>query len=351
MERIPNRDEESAPQEANPLESQDFILENEPCYGAVKSLLAKSEFSRSGTESANCTIEREGERFTIEVIESEKDPAINNVCRMLKKTFGVEEVDPPKVTREAVEGYSPDWDVRYPKYRIITIKDERGRLVSVFTGAQLDVLNKNGQPTEESVYSVGYAATSPKLRQRGLAREAYTSALIDASKQARSEGKSLKFAIGECTHTSEKFWNDVGWKRIYAKTGEKKYAELKYIQPALDFDEETGKPAKDAGECAEHLMVDSFGHNPPSVEELKKLHEALLHYNGDWPDAAFESPKAHETHIKYMDGFKRKFKSFLDAHSSLIFLDAENREKAKKAGVKITEYKAADRVEAGEEDF
>jgi hypothetical protein len=305
------------------------ILENEPVWESISRLQKESSFERSDNHSANCEIECEGKKFRIEVIERGDDPRIEKVHRLFKKTFGVEEIDPLKMTREAVDGYSSDWNEHFPKYRIVTIKDERDRIVSVFTGAQLDVLNDQGEETGETVSSVGYAVTSRTARQKGLAREAYISALIDASKQSREGGKTLKYAIGECTYTSEKFWNSVGWRRVYAKTGENEFTELKYIQPALDFDEKNGKPTEDAGECPEHLMVDCFGINPNS-EELKRLHDALLHYNGDWPESALESKEAHKTHFNYMQNFKGKMSSYLRDNNQLIFLDALGRENAKK---------------------
>jgi hypothetical protein len=340
-------------------EQNEIIIESQPAWKTIEKLQGESPFERSDRHSASCTIESEGKKFTIEVIESSEDPRIDNICRMLRNTFSAAEVDPPKVTREAVDGYSKDWDTKFPKYRLIEIRRENGKLACVFTGAQLDVLNENGEPTGEAVYSVGYAATSSDVRQHGLAREAYISALIDASKEARAEGKTLKYAIGECTYTSEKFWNNVGWKRIYAKTGEKELTELEYIQPGLDFDESTGQPIliedEDGQlkrpECPEHLMVDSFSQNPPDTKELARLHEALLHYNGDWPPSAFETPEAHQTHVAYMAGFKEKMASYLNQHSELAFLTATERESMKAEGIKIREYKKADNGDAGKEDF
>jgi len=332
------------------IQEESEILENEPSWNTISRLQDESPFERSDKYSANCEIECEGKKFRIEVIEKGDDPRINNVHRLLKKTFGAEEVDPPKVTREAVDGYSPDWDMYFPKYRIVIVKDELDRIISVFTGAQLDILDEKGNPTGETVYSVGYAVTSTTARQKGLAREAYISALIDASKEAKRQGKILKYAIGECTYTSEKFWNSVGWRRVYVKTGDNEFTELRYVQPALDFNEETGKPSEDAGECPEHLMIDCFGMNP-SAEELKRLHDALLHYNGDWPEAAFKDKKAYHIHINYMQKFKDKMSSFLREHDQLVFLDIEGRESAKKNGFKIKEHKAADRGDAGKEDF
>jgi hypothetical protein len=168
-------------------------------------------------------------------VEDGKDPVLSEVQELLEKTFGPEEVDPEEIMRSSVDGLTP-WGTEDDRYRIVLVRNQEKKLVSLFAGAQLELLDEKGNPINESVYFGGYAVTLPGKRQKGLAREAYASAIIDATKQARSEGKTLKFAIGECTSSSENFWNKVGWKRIYAKDrGSKEYSELRYIQPALEF--------------------------------------------------------------------------------------------------------------------
>lgn len=342
MGEIQRRGEETTPE---------ALLENEPAWQMIERLQKESKYERSDTHSANCTIECEGKKFRIEVIESREDPSLSEVQQIMLDTFGEEEVEDEEVMRSSIAGKTK-WGTDDSLYRIVTMRDEQEKIVSIFTGSQLEMLDEEGEPNGESVYFVGYAATTPEAQQKGLAREAYISAMIDAAKQARTSGNTLKFAIGECTHTSEEYWNKVGWKRIYAQKGEeKKYVELKYIQAALDFDPETGKIADDAGEAPEHLMIDSFGRMPPNKVDIKKAYEALTYFCVDWPREAFTSDKAHKTQQKYLEKIKTKFNKSIDSATRFIFLDKENREKAKKQGVKITEHTAADKQETGEEDF
>ncbi|HCC59898.1 MAG: hypothetical protein A2402_00715 [Candidatus Staskawiczbacteria bacterium RIFOXYC1_FULL_37_43] len=337
-------------EEVQPEQSVE-LSEEQSVWKTIKQMQEGSEFKRSDGISANCEIESEGKKFRIEVIEDGKDPALSEVQELLEKTFSEEEVDSEEILRSSVDGVTP-WDTEDTNYRIVTVRDEKGKLVSVFGGAPLDCQNEKGEPTGEQVYYVGYAASARGSRKKGLAREAYISALIDATKRAGEESKQLKFAMGECTHTSEKFWNNVGWKRIYAQTGDKKqYTELPYIQPALDFDEKTGEIAEGASECPEHLMIDSFGRMPPSKEDVKGAYDSMLHFCADWPEEAFENPQAFEVNKKYMAGVRAEFHEFLDKTDKLIYLDAENRKKAKKTGVKIRNHTDADRRDAGKEDF
>ncbi len=274
-----------------------------------------------------------------------------DACIQEKQSTGKEEVDPEEILRSAVDGITP-WDTPDSKYRIITIRNEKGELVTVRAGSVLDLLDEEGQLTGEMTYFVGYAVTDPKFRQKGIAREAYISALLDAAKDAESQGKKLKFAIGECAYTSEKFWNSVGWRRLYSQIGDKKeYSELKYIQPGLDYEEDTGELTENAGKVPEHLMVDSFGQASITKEELKKAYEAMLHYNVDWPEQAFSNKEAWITHKEYIDNIKEDFKELLDDGGKLIFLSAEDREKAKSLSVTVYEHTEADHGNADKEDF
>jgi hypothetical protein len=176
--------------------------------------------------------------------------------------------------------------------------------------------------------------------------------LVDATKEAQSEGRTLKFAIGECTSTSEKYWNSVGWKRAYGKTEkENEYKEIEYVQPALDFDEDTGKIAEDAGEAPEHMMIDNFGSATITKADIVRSCKAFTDYNIEWPREAFNSDEAHATQKAYLDSYNAGFANMVNSGGELIFLSQQERKDAKKEGLKIKEYKAADHGEAGKEDF
>ena len=348
---ILEREPQHCKHDQNPSECEACVLEQQPSWETIKKIRGKSEFKRSNEFSVNCEIELSGEKFKIETIEDGKSPVISDVQKMLEKTFSAEELDSEEVLRSAVDGKTSQ-GTESERYRIITVHNEKNELVAFITGSQLALLAETGESTKESVYYVGYVITDKKTRQKGLAREAYVSALIDATKDARLQGNKLKFVIGEGASSAEKFINSFGSKRLYVQTGVKKeYTELKYIQPALDFDENTGEISKGAGEVPEHLMIGGLGQGSPTKEDVKKTYEAMMRFNSELPEEAFNNKGAHENQKKYIADIKEKFKSFLDNNGQLIFLDAENRKKAKEEGVVIHEHKKADHGKTGEEDF
>lgn len=325
--------------------------ENQPVWRTIEILKERSKFHRAEENFPTGFIEIGDKRFQIESVESGADPVLRDVQNLFEKTFGAEEVDREDVLRNAIDGKSP-WGTPGIKYKIFTLKDSEGRLVSTLTGAQLDLLDAKGKPSGETAFFIGYAVTEKDIRQSGLARELYISALMRIAAEAEAQGKKLKFAVGECKYQSERFWNSVGWKRAYAQTGDKKeYSELKYIQPALDFNEETGEVAADAGTAPEHLMVDAFGAEPPDKEAALKAVQAIYNYNNVWPREAFSNEMAYEKHLKHTEDLEREMKEFLDGSGQLIFLDFTSRQKARVAGVKIHEHIEADRGETGKEDF
>ncbi len=332
--------------------TQEAAPEKTPAEQDIERLIAQSKFKRLHPDSPSTQIEVGERRFTIESLEQSDHPDLSQVQGLFEKTFGAAEVDPEEILRSSVEGKTPEGFEDIPQ-RIHVIKDEKGVVVSTVTGGLLDLMDEEGLPTNKLMFMVAYAVTDPNARQGGLAREAYISAILDAAKSAKAEGKELVFAAGECTSTSEKFWNTVGWKRAYIAEGDdkKSYSEVEYVQPALDFDVETGAPAKNAGEAAEHFMVDSFGPHTPTKEAIFKAVQAFYQWNSRWDERSFTSPEAQAKHVQYVDEIENEFKRKLSAGGQLIFLDQANREKARQSGVSIKEYTAADHVEGGPEDF
>lgn len=325
----------------------------QPAIATVERLAAQSRFKRSTLDSPNAEVEIGEKKYKIEQIESKEHPDLAKVQALLERTFGKEEVDPEEIMRNAVEGTTAWGTEDITKYRIYVLKDEKGEVQSLIAGGLLELQDESGRETDESMFMIGYAVTNPDARQGGLAREAYISAIIGATQDAQHKGKKLGFAAGECTYTSERFWNSVGWKRPYGQVGEDKrsYEELRYIQPALDFEKSSGKEAADAGEAPEHLMIDSFGHQPPTKEQILETVDAFYRWCNKWPREAFDSDEAYQTHLHYVDGIKAGFKQQLDSLGQVILLDKTSRDKALATGVKIKEHTEAEHGNAGKEDF
>lgn len=323
----------------------------QPVWNTIQKLQKESGFKRSNPNFANTTLEIEGKQYQIEVVEDKDSPVLSQVQQLFTDTFGEEEVDPEEILRAAVAGETPFGTEDEIKYKVIVLK-EGDKVVSVVAGGHLDLRDKQGNPTKETMLMIGYAVTDKNIRQGGLAREAYISALIDAAVEAQKQGKKFTFAAGECTFTSERFWNRVGWKRVYAQTGSKQeYTELPYIQPALDFDPETGDIATGAGEAPEHLMIDSFDQAPPDKKRIIQTVEAFYRWCNIWPKQAFKNEQAYYKHLQYIQKIAGDFENFVNNSGQLIYLDAPSREKSKQKGLSIHEYAAADHGASGSEDF
>jgi len=90
---------------------------------------------------------------------------------------------------------------------------------------------------------------------------------------------------GECTWSSERAWNSVGRRRVYVQTGPNEYSELRYVQPALNFDVKTGLPTEDAGEASEHIMVDFW--------KVSRIKGAFQHPLKAYTNGAIHGPEMH----------------------------------------------------------
>lgn len=326
--------------------------QKQPAWNAATQLEADSKCIRTNADSPVTEIEISGEKFRIESIESKDDPTLSEVQTLFEQTFGEEEVDPEEVLRSSVEGKTP-WGTDDINYRIFIVKNAEGKVISTVTGGMLDLESNDIEKTKRTMFMVAYAVTDKRVRQHGLAREAYISAIKDAAIRAERQGKHLSFAAGECTYTSEKFWNKVGWKRVYMQVPgeENKYEETRYVQPPLDFDPATGEPAEDAGEAPEHLMIDGFGSDALSKRDLKDVIRAFYQWNNRWPQQAFKNKDAFTRHNTLVDEIESVFGNDLNEHGDLKLLSQEERKKSQEEGVLIKDYVVADHGNAGQEDF
>jgi hypothetical protein len=165
--------------------------------------------------------------------------------------------------------------------------------------------------------------------------------------------KKLAFAAGECVYTSERFWNKVGWKRVYGRKNHdnKEVSELEYYQPPLDF-EKSGKVAKGAGSAPEHLMIDSFGQQPPGKEGLKQTVDAMYRWMGEWwPEKAFTDKEAFGKQRNSIYNLRRDFYKQVDSYKDFLYLTVDFRSKAKEKNIKVDEFTEANNGNTGDEDF
>jgi hypothetical protein len=302
-------------------------------------------------------LEFKGEIFEIEALTDKNDPRLSEVQSLLEEVFLSEEVDSEEILRGAIDGITPFGTKNEARYKFYVISDSEKKIVSTFGCVQLDISKYDEISTKETVLLVGYAATKEGIRQKGLAKEGYISALIDGAMEAEARGKRLAFAAGDCVYSSEEFWNKIGWKRAYVKISEKEFIEIPFLQPAFEFDQKTGEIAKGAGVTAEHFMIDYFGKKSPSKAQVASSIKVFFRDNSLWPAEAFEGnpdevKKAQQKNAEHVFELEKKIEDFLANTPKLIYLTAEARERARQAGLIINDWKEADRgEEKGSEDF
>ena len=255
---------------------------NQPARETIGRLIKQSRYRRSTIESPNTAIEIEGKKFTIERIEDGDSPDVPKVLELFYVGFDAAEVETEESFKNSIEGRT-EFGTPVTPYIIFAVKDEEGKIISAFGGTLLDFEGSDNQSEKECALQVWYIVSDKTIRQNGIARELYISGLMQAVQEADAQNKKLTFAIGECASTAEVFWNKVGWKRIYLEKGNKRtYEELRYIQPPMRWNTETGEIAEDTHEVAQHFMIDSMG--PSTHTKQNFLQSSLAFMEGyAWP--------------------------------------------------------------------
>jgi hypothetical protein len=353
----------------------DRIRNLPPAVAEVRRMIGESSFVRNKPRKPNTIIQKEGISYKIERVkkghfakylkaESKGERLrddLTQVQDLLASALGPDEVDDEKILRSAVEGKTPEGEQDITKYAVHVLKSSDGEVLAAVMCGRLDLKREDGTPTGKQMLMVGYAVTKESARLKGFAREAYASAVLEAAKEAKKEGKELIYAAGEAVSTSEEFWNKVGWKRVYATpenaptageqiqpariegvpatveqtpaaTTDGPLVELRYVQPAL----EEGSAA-----VPEHLMIHGFGNYAPDKEGILSTVRAFYEWNYGWARHGTDTgmTPAHKAHV---DGIWDAFKKQVDQAGSLQFLSKDERVERQQRGVRIEEHKDAD---------
>ena len=324
----------------NKKPSQELIereILNKPLIDRINELCEKSQYSYLSERGINCNIENgNGEPFEVKIIEDRNSSEFNDVLSLLKKTFGKEIIDSDEILKAAVDGKSL-WGTPRDKYNVVSVFNENKELSASCIGSVLNIKNLENNNTDEMIFFVAYMATNPDLKKSGLARETYISSLMNAAKIAKENNKKLNFSAGECTSSSEHFWNNMGKKRIYIKL-EKEFKELSYISPAINFDKETGNVLPDNIETPLHLMIDSFDKKEINKDKIKNIYETIVS-SEMWPREAFSGDEAYKKYLQYLQNLKNKFIESLDLKGELVLLDVEEKENLQRDGFIVRDNK------------
>jgi hypothetical protein len=328
------------------------IITQQPVWTTIELLMQQSKFIRASCAIPLTTIRGNGagsSEYSIASIESGDDPTVSDVQALLRATFKPEEVEREDVMRSAIDGRSP-WntpDTSNTRYRMLVVKDSSGAVLSVFTYAHLELLDMQGTHEPRSFLYGGYAATRADLRQYGLARELYISALMRTAAEAHGQGRTLLFAMGECKKTAERFWNGVGRKRIYVQANgtldsTPVFEELPYSQPALNFDAHTGQIADGAGVMPEHLTIHKFSGEAPTKSEIIAGVKDIYLYSNTWPREAFDSDEAYHGHLEIAASLTADLERFMMSKGNVVLLSISERERVRSEGAVVLDHAPAD---------
>jgi hypothetical protein len=318
----------------------------QPVWKMVPDLMKNSKYQREG-QGPECTVERDGKKYEIRMVHSTDEKTVQEIQELMEETFVKEEVDPIEVLKAGIDGKLLDGSKDVARYRLYVARDEAGKIQSVYTGGMVGMAD--AAFPGEAMLMGAYGITRPESQRQGIVRELYISSMMQAAADAHSQGKKLSMIAGECTWSSERAWNSVGRRRVYVETGPNEYSELRYVQPALNFDVKTGLPTEDAGEASEHIMVD-FLEGEPDKGRISTSVESIYKWCNTWPRNAFENQAAYDAHVQYVAHLRSEFNAFMLMNGPLRLLSAAERDQLRAGGATINEYTEADHEEEGPEN-
>ncbi len=316
-------------------------ISEQPVWKMIAELQKTSRYTRSATDTPECVIEKEGKRYEVHLVRAGDENLIAEIQALSEGVFGREEVDSMEVLKAAIKGELPDGSRDLTRYRLYVARDESGKLQSVYAGGTMEMQNDRHEPTNESMFMGAYGVTRPESQRKGLVRELYISSMMQAAMDSHTEKRRLVMIAGECTWSSERAWNAVGRRRVYVETGRGEYTELPYIQPALEFDPDTGLPLEESGEAPEHLMV-QFLEGNPNKEKIIAAIDSIYRWCNVWPRSTFTSDHAYATHVRYLEDFQKRYTDFFSKNGALHLLSPEERKALKAKGIPVHEHTEAD---------
>ncbi|EKD78850.1 MAG: hypothetical protein ACD_41C00248G0001 [uncultured bacterium] len=259
-------------------------------------------------------------RFTIEVLDSPEHPTLPEAYALLQNNFDPEELDSLELVKDQMRGLRCGYEMG-AKISLFAIKDENGEVITTLDGGLLPLLDEQGNETGEKVFGVFYVATDDKWKKYGLGREIMLDAYRFMEQKAKEQSTKLIGATGECTWTSQRYWENLGWRRVYGDDGKGVIEEIRYTQPPLEFDLETGEVEEGSGEAPEHFMVHLFDKSAladprETARRLTSMCRAIYRTNNYINEKAFKeahpgrpenAKAAYENHLRAIKPLEESF--------------------------------------------
>lgn len=266
--------------------------------------------------------------FFIKRIKENNSAEVEKIKKFLEE-FDPKESDPEEIGR----------NITHNQYGYYLVENAEGEQIVYGQRSLIKFLPRDqiqGEPEKAMVF-VGHTTTRGDFRRKGLAKELVITLLEDSAEQSKSQNWNLEVFIGECTRSSERFWNAVGWKRLYLEDKDGNYHEVPYIQPPIFWvDKEKGIPGnpetgKEGGvdelSAKEHLMLMlTDGRQELQINELMPMIRKIYEDNYEGKD--FEGDREWPAIMKVLQGILDKFENALNQaeENKIILLSAGERE-------------------------
>lgn len=280
----------------------------------------------------------------IERLHGPDDPKVEGVIEFTQ-TFNPEESDTPDIILDALVN---------PKdiYAYHTLENSEGRMLSHIQSSLLELKSTDPNKKQAIIFN-GFSITDDALQRRHLATEMFQTMLACSLEKAQSKQQEIQAIIVEGKANSELFWNFVGLRRLYFEDDGGNFHEIPYIQPPIDWDEDTGFPrGYKKGDSIkkfsspEHLMVRAINSKKEiSIAELLPMIESIYYDNyvsqSEGMDFSAEAKKripqlVEQFKLELVDNLKKS------ANGKLVMLSAAERqqkmEELGQRGKTLTEF-------------
>lgn len=305
----------------------------------LEELKGKSKYQH---EKVSDTVEKihspERGDFVLEKIRDPKSKEAKDVFNLTKK-FAPEEADTVDIIQDAIANPTEAYSYHVAK--------EGKKTVAFAQSSYLELRPEaGGKPNEVAIFG-GFSLTAESYRRKGIGAELVSQLIKEDVEKAQKRGQEIKCFTVEGKETSESFWNHVGLKRLYYEDAEGNFNEAPYIQPPIQWDEETGRALdpeteeigdKDIKEYTvpEHLMIKMMDkRNEINLEELKPVIDIIyfdnytLYRNEGEKFPTDEAIKYTQDAVnKFLDEFFETLKNSKDG--KLYLMDAKEREEKRK---------------------
>ena len=243
----------------------------------------------------------------------EQQKLLMEAYALMKETFSSGEIEEPETLARSIR----DWGYGF----FVAVDTSTERVVGFASGTTLSLSGEEGimQRTkiqregadEEFVYGA-YIVVNTKQRGRSIGSTIFRARMQGLEEDITARGNTSLGYFAEVSSDDEEFFDRVGAKRLYVKTGRDAngrdvYEEIPYVAAPLRFDKRTGqgivveedgkpRPFKESDAPARLMFAPAEGQpqNMLEDEKLMKMADVMREYNAEYLPGEMEGGERGE---------------------------------------------------------